>query len=73
MKQLSALKLKDLVSTQLDLSEMGNLIGGIEGDIMLLAYGCESEVCRNNQPGSEENVQLIRVIHLHVKVVHKPY
>ena len=33
MKQLSALKLKDLVSTQLDLSEMGNLIGGIEGDI----------------------------------------
>ena len=50
MKQLSALKLKDLVSTQLDLSEMGNLIGGIEGDIMLLAYGCESEVCRNNQP-----------------------
>ena len=47
MKQLSALKLKDLVSTQLDLSEMGNLIGGIEGDIMLLAYGCESEVCRN--------------------------
>lgn len=54
MKQLSALKLKDLVSTQLDLSEMGNLIGGIEGDIMLLAYRCESEVCRNNQPGSEE-------------------
>lgn len=54
MKQLSALKLKDLVSTQLDLSEMGNLIGGIEGDIMLLAYGCDHDVCENNQPGSEK-------------------
>ncbi len=55
MKQLSALKLKDLVSTQLDTSEMGNLIGGIEGDIMLLAYGCDHDVCSNDRTGSRED------------------
>lgn len=53
MKKLSTLKLRDIMSTQLDISEMGNLIGGIEGDIMLLAYGCDHDVCTNNQPGSE--------------------
>ncbi|MCM0717989.1 TIGR04149 family rSAM-modified RiPP [Parabacteroides sp. W1-Q-101] len=54
MKKLSSLKLKDLVPTRLDVSELGNLVGGVDGDIMLRAYGCESEVCKNNQPGSEE-------------------
>ena len=54
MKKLSSIKLKDLVPTRLDVSELGNLVGGVDGDIMLRAYGCESEVCKNNQPGSEE-------------------
>lgn len=55
MKQLSALKLKNLVSTQLDLSEMGNLIGGIEDGIMLLAYGCESDVCSKDSSASQSH------------------
>lgn len=54
MKKLSILKIKDLTPMDLNVSEMGNLIGGIEGGGMLRAYGCDSYVCTNDKTTSEK-------------------
>ena len=71
MKQLSALKLKDLVSTQLDLSEMGLVV--LKVILCFLLMGVNLKYVGIINLVARKNVQLIRVIHLHVKVVHKPY
>ena len=48
MKKIGTLKLKDVIGQDLDVSEMGHLIGGIDDGIMLLQYGCTTDVCTKN-------------------------
>lgn len=54
MKELKKLKLKDIVETPMNVSEMGNLIAGINDGIMPAAYGCNNFVCTNDKTKSEE-------------------
>ncbi len=54
MQELKKLKLKDIVETPMNVSEMGNLIAGINDGIMPAAYGCESYVCTDNKTNSEK-------------------
>lgn len=53
MKELKKLKLKDIVKTPLDVSEMYKLVAGIDDGIMLAAYGCYGFVCISDQIRSE--------------------
>ena len=52
MKELKKLKLKDIVETPMNVSEMGNLIAGINDGIMPAAYGCNNLVCTDNRSES---------------------
>lgn len=45
MKKLTTLKLKEIIGHDLDVSEMGHLVGGVNDGIMLLQYGCTNDVC----------------------------
>lgn len=63
MKDLKKLKLKDIVEAPMNVSEMGNLIAGIDGgDIMPAAYGCYSYACTNNQTESEQKCSDVKSI-----------
>lgn len=48
MKKLTTLKLKEIIGHDLDVSEMGHLVGGVNDGIMLLQYGCTNDVCYKN-------------------------
>ena len=54
MKKLKTLKLRDIVDTTLNVSEMGDLKAGVNSNAMSRAYGCYSFVCKDDKTASQE-------------------
>lgn len=54
MKKISVLKLKQIVDDQLNFSDMGHLVGGVNEGISVMDNGCTNYVCTNDKTNSEK-------------------
>jgi len=52
---LKKIKLKDISDNQINSSEMGKMFAGVNSDVMLMAYGCDHDVCSNDKSGSRKD------------------
>lgn len=52
MKTIKFLKMREIVDSSIDLTDMGKLYAGTDSDVMLAAYGCENYVCTDNKDNS---------------------
>lgn len=52
MKTIKILKMREIVDSSIDLTDMGKLYAGTDSDVMLADYGCINVVCQTSRDTS---------------------